>query len=97
MLGIKRDVTKDAQGNVLTCEYNMEAYVTGVAETFVELLPKKTLATIFLAKVYLSKHDRPTDEEIKANLGRGYMRAGGMILVAVRHFYPEGKYRSCAR
>ena len=70
----------------------MEAYVTGVAETFVELLPMKTLATIFPAKVYLSKHDRPTDEEIKTNLGRGYMRAVGMILWAVRHCYPEGKY-----
>jgi hypothetical protein len=92
MLGIKRNVIKDAQGNVLSCEHNMEAYVTGVAETFAELLPKKTLATIFPAKVYLSKHDRPTDEEIKANLGRGYMRAVGMILWAVRHCYPEGKY-----
>ena len=80
MLGIKRNVTRDAHGNVSTCEHNMEAYVTGVAETFQEKLPKKTLATIFPAKVYLSKHDRPTDEEIKANLGRGYMRAVGMIL-----------------
>ena len=92
MLGIKRNVTRDAQNNVLTCEHNMEAYVTGVAETFREMLPKKTLATIFPAKVYLSKHDRPSDEEIKANLGRGLMRAVGMILWAVRHCFPEGKY-----
>jgi site-specific DNA-cytosine methylase len=92
MLGIKRNVTRDSEGNVVTCEHNMEAYVTGVAETFREMLPKKTLATIFPAKVYLSKHDRPSDEEIKANLGRGYMRAVGMILWAVRHCYPEGKY-----
>ena len=73
-------------------EHSMEAYTTGVAETFRKDLPKKTLATIFPSKLYLSKSNKASDEEIKANLGRGYMRAVGMILWAIRHCFPEGKY-----
>ena len=61
MLGIKRNVTKDAQGNVLSCEHNMEAYVTGVAETSAELLPKKTLASIFPARASVSQQARQVD------------------------------------
>ena len=40
-------------------------------------------------KLYLSKSNKASDEEIKANLGRGYVRAVGMIC---RHCFPEGKY-----
>jgi hypothetical protein len=92
MLGINRKVSRDEKGNVTSCELSMEAYTTGVAETFRSDLPKKTLATIFPSKVYLSKSIKASDEEITANLGRGYMRAIGMILWAVRHCFPEGKY-----
>ena len=92
MLGIKRTVVRDAEGNVISCEHNMEAYIKGVADTFRELLPKKTLATAFPTKLYLSKLVKADEGEIKANLGRGYMRAVGMILWAVRHCFPEGKY-----
>ena len=49
MLGINRKVSMDMKCNVTSCEHSMEAYTTGVAETFRSDLPKKTLATIFRA------------------------------------------------
>ena len=92
MLGVKRTVSKDSDGNIISCELTMEAYVQGVADTFREDLPTKTLASAFPEKVYISKGNKPDEGEAKANLARGFMRAVGMILWAVRHCFPEGKY-----
>ena len=70
----------------------MEAYIQGVADTFREHLPTKTLASAFPEKVHISKGNKPDEGEAKANQAKGYMRAGGMILWVVRHCFPEGKY-----
>jgi hypothetical protein len=92
MLGVCRKVTRDAQGKVESCEQSMEAYIRGMADSFREYLPQKTLNTFLPAKVNLSKYERPPELEIQEFQEKGYNRAVGMIVWAVRHVTPIGKY-----
>jgi hypothetical protein len=92
MLGVCRKVTRDAKGNVVSCEQTMEAYIRGMAESFREHLPKRVINSFLPPKTSLSKFDKPPDLEIQESQAKGYNRAVGMIVWAVRHVAPIGKY-----
>jgi hypothetical protein len=85
MLGVNRQTTHHADDKVVSVEHTMQAYIKNMAEAFREYLPKKTVSTIFLEGVSLSKFNRPDEAEIKEHLGMGYMRAiGGCVLDSAR-------------
>jgi hypothetical protein len=92
MLGVKRTSTHDDSGKLTAIEHTMDAYVKGAAESFREFLPKKTLNDPFPPGLFLSKLDKPDEEEIKRNQDRGYLRAVGMIVWAVRNVFFKGKF-----
>jgi hypothetical protein len=92
MLGVCRKVSLDGQGKVTSCDQTMEAYIKGMAEAFREHLPQKAVQSFLPPKTNLSKYDKPPDLEIQECQAKGYNRAVGMIVWAVRHVAPIGKY-----
>jgi hypothetical protein len=92
MLGVKRTSVYDKQGALAYIEHTMTAYVLGAAESFREHLPTKTLNDPFPEGLYLSKLVKAPEEEIKRNQAKGYLRAVGMIMWAVRGVFFTGKY-----
>ena len=78
MLGVCRKLTCAEDGKVESVEQTMEAYIRGMADSFREFLPKKTVQTFLPPRTQLSKFERPSDEEIKRNQEKGYNRAVGM-------------------
>jgi hypothetical protein len=92
MLGVVRKVTHDSDGKVESCEQTMEAYIRGMADSFREHLPTKTVQSFLPPKTSLSKFEKPPELEVKGSQDKGYNRAVGMIVWAVRHVAPIGKY-----
>jgi hypothetical protein len=92
MLGLRRNLQLSPEGIVEYVELTMEAYIKGMAETFREHLPKRTIKTPWPEKVTLSKMNKPDDTEIRQYQQLGYNRAVGMIVWAVRHVCPAAKY-----
>jgi hypothetical protein len=92
MLGVCRQVRYDSEGKIESCELTMEAYIKGMADSFREFLPTKTVQTFLPPKTCLSKFERPSDVEIKRNQEKGYNRAVGMVVWAVRHVMIVGKF-----
>jgi hypothetical protein len=92
MLGVCRRVTYDRDGKVESVQQTMEAYIRGMADSFREYLPTKTVQTFLPPKTKLSKFERPSEAEIKRNQDKGYNRAVGMVVWAVRHAMIVGKY-----
>jgi hypothetical protein len=92
MLGVCRKVAYAADGKVESVELTMEAYIRGMADSFREYLPNKAIQTFLPPKTQLSKFERPSDAEIQRNQDKGYNRAVGMIVWAVRHAMIVGKY-----
>jgi hypothetical protein len=92
MLGLKRTLVLDSAGKVESCELTMIPYIKGMADTFREYLPTKSVNTPFPDKTTLSKFDKPTEAEVLQYQKLGYNRAVGMIVWAVRHVCPKGKY-----
>ena len=91
MLGIRRRVTLNPQGEVDTCECTMVAFIEGMYESFKEYMPIKKPNGPVPDKLFLSKGDTLAEGEAKRVLDRGYMCAVGMLLWPVRHCYPIGK------
>jgi len=91
MLGVRRKLTHDSNGKVLTCRLDMSAYVEGMAEAFKEHLPKGNIREPVAKGMFISKFDSVTDEESLAVLAAGYQVAIGMLMWAVRQCYPGGK------
>jgi hypothetical protein len=91
MLGVRRKLTHDSNGRVLTCKLDMSAYCVGMAEAFKEHLPKGIMKEPVAKGMFISKLDAVTDEEAKAVLAAGYQVAIGMLMWAVRQCYPGGK------
>jgi site-specific DNA-cytosine methylase len=92
MLGIRRQVYLDTQGKVDYIELTMEPYIRGMADTFRDHLPKRTIRTPFPEKLVLSKHNKPEESEIRHYQQLGYNRAVGMVVWAVRHVMPACKF-----
>jgi hypothetical protein len=92
MLGLKRSLVLDNKGTVEYCELTMTPYIKGMADTFREYLPTKSIKTPFPDKTTLSKFNKPTEAEVQKYQKLGYNRAVGMIVWAIRHVCPRGKY-----
>ena len=92
MLGVCRVIACNNEGKIESCEQTMEAYIRGMADSFREFLPNRVIQTFLPPKTCLSKFERPSDIEIKRNQDKGYNRAVGMIVWAVRHAMPVGKF-----
>ena len=91
MLGIRRRVQLDKEGNVESCECDMVAYCEGMYEAFREHMPQKLVNEPIPPKLMLSKLDPVEAKESEMVLKAGYQVAVGMILWAVRHCHGIGK------
>ena len=91
ILGVNRKLIKASDGKIAAVELTMKAYVEGMAAAFKEQLPDGTVNTPFPEKVTLDK-DEASDAEVQEVLDLEYQRAVGLILWAVRHTYPEGRF-----
>ena len=90
ILGVKRIVSRGADGRIMSIEMCMPAYCEGAAKVFEEHLPKGTVNDFFPEKLTLQKGDA-TPEEIKRYLPL-YQRATGILMWAVRHVFVEGRF-----
>jgi hypothetical protein len=91
MLGIRRRVLLDKEGNVESCELDMIAFVEGMYEAFKQHMPAKIPTDPVPPKLFLSKGDEISEEESAAVIKAGYQAAVGMALWAVRHCHDIGK------
>lgn len=94
VLGVKRDLTVDAETGSMTVDLSMGAFIDGMVDAFAEHLSDEPADTPFptdAAKIsrYAFSQGRVGDDIIAKNLDRGYMRAVGMLLWAARNVYAE--------
>ena len=89
MLGIKRTLALEKDGTVASCHNTMVPFVDGMANAFIESLPKKESKSSMPPKATFSKIDKIADGEDKTVLIARYMCLIGMLLWACRHCFPE--------
>ena len=91
MLGVRRKLTRDKEGNVIECNLDMIPYIEGMAEAFKEHLPKGVIKTPVTKGMFISKNTVVSEQESKEVLNAGFQVAVGMLMWAVRMCYPGGK------
>ena len=94
MLGVRRRITHvmvDGVSTVQSVECDMIAFVEGMAASFSNHLPRKTLSEPVPPKLEISMSDKVSDEEAREVLAAGYQTAMGMLLWAARRCYPGSR------
>ena len=92
MLGWQRIPVYSDDKRLLSITLTMTAYVKGMANAFRDRLPKRNVSEPFNPKSRVCKDMEVDPDESKLVLEAGYLKGVGLVLWAVRHSFPEGKF-----
>ena len=92
MLGWQRIPVYSDDKRLLSITLTMTAYVKGMANAFRDRLPKRNVNEPFNPKSRVCKDMEVDPAESKLVLEAGYLKGVGLVLWAVRHSFPEGKF-----